>query len=301
MDSLIATIKTKDPDFEAAGTEAGEAAGSATAAGITNKEEDVTGAADEVVEAAKNSASTSSEVFNIVGHTAMEALKGGIREKSQEVSGALTALLTIVKNNGTNHGNQIFPGIGSDIDAHIVSGINEKASTVTGALNSIMESMNIDATTQCNSMRTTFNNMIADVSNAINNTHLSFPSIQIPHVRWTWEWLGYADGGGTYYPNFYVDWYAKAMRDGMILDNPTIFGMMNGKLLGAGEAGSETVVGTGSLMNMIKDAVDSSANAVNIGTINIPIQTMDRVDAKSLARQIEPELAKIIIKRGAKF
>ena len=42
----------------------------------------------------------------------------------------------------------------------------------------------------------------------------------------------------------------------MILDNPTIFGTMNGKLLGAGEAGSETVVGTSSLMDMIGDAVD---------------------------------------------
>lgn len=41
----------------------------------------------------------------------------------------------------------------------------------------------------------------------------------------------------------------------MILDNPTIFGAMNGKLLGAGEAGSETVVGTDSLMNMIENAV----------------------------------------------
>ena len=46
------------------------------------------------------------------------------------------------------------------------------------------------------------------------------------------------------------------MKDGMILDNPTIFGMMNGKLLGAGEAGSETVVGTSRLMEMIGDAVD---------------------------------------------
>lgn len=299
--TLVETIRGKAPGFEAAGTEAGEAAGSATAAGITNKEEDVTGAADSVVDSAKESASKSSEVFNIVGHSAMEALKGGIREKSQEVSGALTALLTIVKNNGTNHGNQIFPGIGSDIDAHIVSGISKDAGTVTGALNSIMDAMNTDASTQCDNIRKTFYQTINDVATAVSNTHLSFPSIQIPHVRWTWEWLGYADGGGTYYPNFYVDWYAKAMKDGMILDNPTIFGMMNGKFLGAGEAGSETVVGTNSLMNMIKDAVDSSAQAVNIGTINIPIQTMDKVDAKSLARQIEPELAKIIIKRGAKF
>jgi hypothetical protein len=45
------------------------------------------------------------------------------------------------------------------------------------------------------------------------------------------------------------------MDKGMILDSPTIFGAMNGKLLGAGEAGSETVVGTNSLMSMIDNAV----------------------------------------------
>ena len=45
------------------------------------------------------------------------------------------------------------------------------------------------------------------------------------------------------------------MEGGMILDSPTIFGMSGNKLLGAGEAGSETIVGTNSLMNMIQKAV----------------------------------------------
>ena len=253
---LVSLLSDKEVDFEAVGTSAGNAMSNSAASGITEKEEDVTGAADEVVNSAKESASTASEVFKLVGHSAMEALKGGIRDQSQEVSGALTAVLTIVKNNGTRHGNEIFPGIGSDIDAHIVTGINQNAGTVTGALNGILNSMNTDVSTQCDTIRKTFYQTINDVATAVSNTHLSFPSIQIPHVRWTWEWLGYADGGGTYYPNFYVDWYAKAMKDGMILDNPTIFGTMNGKLLGAGEAGSETVVGTSSLMDMIGDAVD---------------------------------------------
>lgn len=47
------------------------------------------------------------------------------------------------------------------------------------------------------------------------------------------------------------------MKKGMILNSPTIFGAMNGHLLGAGEAGSETVVGTDSLMSMITGAVSS--------------------------------------------
>ena len=60
-------------------------------------------------------------------------------------------------------------------------------------------------------------------------------------------------------PKFSIDWYKKAMNGGMILNGATIFGMgKNGKLLGGGEAGSETIVGTKSLMNMIKRSVDDA-------------------------------------------
>lgn len=53
-----------------------------------------------------------------------------------------------------------------------------------------------------------------------------------------------------------VVWNGKAMDNGVIYDKATIFGMDKlGRLLGAGEAGSETVVGTGSLLSMIGQAV----------------------------------------------
>ena len=56
-------------------------------------------------------------------------------------------------------------------------------------------------------------------------------------------------------PTISVDWYKKAMQDGMILNSPTIFGAANGRLLGGGEAGSEAVVGVDSLRQMIQSAV----------------------------------------------
>ena len=52
----------------------------------------------------------------------------------------------------------------------------------------------------------------------------------------------------------------------MILNVPTIFGADGNTLLGVGEAGSETIVGTDSLMNMITSAVsgigEDIANAI---------------------------------------
>ena len=94
-------------------------------------------------------------------------------------------------------------------------------------------------------------------------------------------------------PKFSVDWYAKAMKGGMILNSPTIFGMQNGKLLGGGEAGSEVVVGTNSLMNMIR-----AASGENV-TINVyPSQGMDE---RQLANEVQRVLVNQMNSRRAVF
>lgn len=97
----------------------------------------------------------------------------------------------------------------------------------------------------------------------------SLPRLKLPHIS--------ISGGFSLVPpkapKFSIDWYSKAMKNGMILNNPTIFGAMNGKLLGAGESGSETIVGTQSLMSMISKAVGSSAPVINM-TINATDQNV---------------------------
>lgn len=88
------------------------------------------------------------------------------------------------------------------------------------------------------------------------NFEWRLPDIPLPHFSvsgsfgWSWD-------GGIELPSVSVDWYKKAMGKGMVLDSATIFGFNSktGKLLGAGEAGSEVVVGTKSLMQMIDESV----------------------------------------------
>jgi len=52
-----------------------------------------------------------------------------------------------------------------------------------------------------------------------------------------------------------TSWHANAMNSGMILRGATIFGMAGGRLQGAGEVGSEVVVGASSLAGMISHSV----------------------------------------------
>lgn len=89
-----------------------------------------------------------------------------------------------------------------------------------------------------------------------------FTNLRLPHIHVQGGKAPFGIGGKGSLPRFSVDWYAKAMKNGMILNSPTIFGMSSSSLLAGGEAGSETVVGTESLMNMIRSAVSGVGNDV---------------------------------------
>ena len=90
------------------------------------------------------------------------------------------------------------------------------------------------------------------------------PKIKLPHFKIKGEF----SLSPPSVPYLSIDWYKKAMNDAYILNDPTIFGMAGGRLLGGGEAGSEAIVGTNKLMDMITAAVASVSGA---GTTVIPV------------------------------
>ena len=89
------------------------------------------------------------------------------------------------------------------------------------------------------------------------NFEFHWPHIPLPHfsISGSINPLDWFDGG---LPSIGIDWYAKAMPSGMILDGPSVFGMNGKTLLAGGEAGKEVIVGANSLMGMIHSAVQSS-------------------------------------------
>lgn len=121
---------------------------------------------------------------------------------------------------------------------------------------------------------------IIDVGSTVGKTlkdiftgQFKFPHIPLPHFGispYGWK-IGDLLKGSI--PRLDIQWYRKAMNNGMVLDQPTIFGMdKRGNLLGGGEAGKEVIIGYNSLM----DAFKSAGNGT---TINIVVNEATNAQA----------------------
>lgn len=114
------------------------------------------------------------------------------------------------------------------------------------------EGMKQTASEKWEGIKSVFKNGIENIKNWWSNMKLQFPKIKLPHFKLS----GSFSLNPPKVPSIAVDWYKKAYDDAYLLNSPTIFGASGGKLLGGGEGnGSETVVGTEKLMNMMSDVV----------------------------------------------
>lgn len=126
-----------------------------------------------------------------------------------------------------------------------------------------------------------------------------FSNISLPHFHITGGEFPYGIMGRGSLPRFSIDWYKKAMNRGMILNSPTIFGFSNGKFLAGGDAGSEAVVGTSSLMGMIQQATRNAGGldaeriyeAVRQGASDATIKTF--LSGRDVTDSVSQELTNI--------
>ena len=128
------------------------------------------------------------------------------------------------------------------------------------------------------------------------NFEWKLPDLKLPHIKYdliTVPVLGRIPDPTS----LHVEWYAKAMQQGMFLDGPTIFGAANGHLLGGGEAGREVVVGASSLYDMIRAAVGSTTN--NYGGNNVYVYGAPGQDVHELAMEIADIIHADVQTKGA--
>lgn len=181
-----------------------------------------------------------------------------IVEKLKEVQQAFIAVWEAIQEKVLTVINTIkslvFDGI-TTIKNSMINGLDTAKSTVFRILDAIR-----------NKFQSIIENAMNVVRNGIEriksffNFEWSLPHLKLPHFNIS----GNFSLNPPSVPKFNIDWYKKAMDDGMIMNQPTIFGYNQdtNQLMAGGEAGSETVVGTESLLEMIHNAVSAENGKV---------------------------------------
>lgn len=186
----------------------------------------------------------------------INSIKSVISSVFNAIKSTISSILNSIKSTFTSVWNSIKSTVSNVINgvkSTISSGLNAAKSTVSGVLNSI-KAVFSNVWNGCKSV----------VSNAINHIksimHFSWslPHLKLPHISIS----GSFNLKPPSVPHFGIEWYKKAMSDGMIMNQPTIFGYnaKSNQFLAGGEAGSETVVGTQNLMDMIQEAVNNAGS-----------------------------------------
>ena len=218
-----------------------------------------------VFNAVKSTATTVWNGIKTVVTTVVNAVKTAVSTAWNAVKTTTSTIFNSIKTVATTAWNGIKTAITTVINAiktAISTGLNAVKTTVTNILNGIKT-----AFTNVFNGVWNFVKGIVDKLKGIFNFHWSLPKIKLPHFSIS----GSFSLSPPSIPHISVEWYKKAMNNGMILNSPTIFGMSGNRLLGGGEAGPEAVVGVSPLMEMIQSAVDNNMQMMDAGNITIPV------------------------------
>lgn len=251
----------------------------------------------DTVTSAWNSVSTiTSNVWNAISGVVSKVVNS-IKETVTSIFNQIKSTVQSIMSTISGIMNNIWSGIKSTVSGAInaikngiSTGLNAAKNTVTNILNGIKGTF----TSTFNHIKS-FLSGIVDWLKGIFNFKWSLPKIKLPHFKIS----GKFSLNPPSVPSFGIDWYKKAMNNGMILNSPTLFGYdpTSGKFLGGGEAGSETIVGTQSLLSMINQSVSNAIGGLaeslrisqtSTGDIVIPVyignEMLDTLVVKAIDR-----------------
>lgn len=274
-----------------------------------------------------------STVMAELGTNIMQGLINGIQALFDVVNNLWNGIKQVVVNvfnNVKNFISNVWNGIKNTTN-NVWNGIKNGVSTAINAVKSVVSNV-------FNGIKSTVSNIWNGILNAIKKPiekardlvkgaidkikgffsfKFEWPKIKMPKFGITPEGWKIGDLLKGSIPKLGITWHADAMRNPMIMDKPTIFGYnpVTGSLMGGGEAGSEVVSGTGTLLNMIQQAVraETSGTAVLLERIvSILIQFFpEALDAMrtpmmfdtngavlAMAPAMDAALGKIAIQKG---
>lgn len=218
--------------------------------GAVEKFNELKDSATEKIETLKENAT---EKFNQLKNRAtekVESLKESAVEKFEHLKEKATEKVSTLKENAVNKFNELKNQAAGKIDT-----LREKG--VAG-----FEALRAKGLEKFDNLRSGISEKLDAVKNFVSNTvqklkdffnfDWSLPKIKLPHFSME----GSFSLNPPSIPHIGVEWYKKAMDAPVIMDKPTAFGINpSGQIMAGGEAGSEVVSGTDTLMSMISAAV----------------------------------------------
>lgn len=203
-----------------------------------------------------------------------EAIKGFIVSAAEAIKGFISGAWNAIKSTTSSIWNGIkstISGVWEGIKSTVSNVVNSVKSTISSVWNTIKSTtttiwngVKTAITTPIETAKNTIKNIVDTIKGFFSGMKLEFPKIKMPHFSISpsgWKIGDLLDGS---IPKLGIEWYAKAMNEPQIMTSPTVFGYnpATRKLKGGGEAGSEVVSGTNTLMNMISQAVASQNGGI---------------------------------------
>ena len=206
------------------------------------------GIKNDAAEAAENVKSKVTEGWNTLKSntsTAWSNIKSTIQQNGGGIKGVISTAVQGYKSMWTAGFSAINTITGGKL-GNALSTVQSKMASIKNAFSSKMDSAKSAVSNAISAIRSKF------------NFSWSLPKLKMPHISIS----GKFSINPPSVPHFGISWYKKAMDEAYILNGASIFGSMNGNLLGGGESGSEMVVGTQHMMSMIQQATSQSNMAV---------------------------------------
>ena len=209
-----------------------------------------------VTNAVNNAANIAVTAFNKIYSTVTSvvnnvrnAVSSGFNAVVSTVSSAVNSAYSIV----------------SSVFSSMYGAVSGAISGITGVVSSVFWGVYNTISSAINSAAGVVQGAVNTIRNAFNFSW-SLPPLKIPHISVSGGVAPYGIGGKGSLPHFNISWYRKAYENAVLFNSPTVIPTING-MKGFGDGnGSELVIGT----NKLRELVGAAGNNVNVNVYAAP-------------------------------